>query len=130
MSLTEPVPVKVSNNAALRVDGGDMVERPISPVDLKRLNKLLRLSNPNLKKTSPPASPVHINSELLSSSSSPPSTMANKFNGREQMNGNNEENEDDDDDDVEEDKLALPMVLTPTASPTGLGVASMLIITL
>lgn len=64
MSLNAVV-LKDSNNVLINLHSGYLEnERPrsISPIDLKRLNKLLKLSNPNLKKiTSEKSSPVDIN---------------------------------------------------------------------
>lgn len=77
------------------LDEESLRPRSISPIDLKHLNKLLKLSSSNLKKAaSGKTSPVELD--------------------------NGENRGEDEDEDV---NVTLPTIITPTASPT-LGVAS------
>lgn len=76
--------------------------RSISPIDLKHLNKLLKLSSSSLKKQSTSSSPVDDDKTKIVIT---------------EAKADNNAGDDDD------DEATVPTILTPTASPS-LGVAS------
>lgn len=106
--------------------------RSISPIDLKHLNKLLKLSNPNLRKqtdnntttnNNKPSSPININNNEIPNS--PVNGCQMEPISPPLIRTSDEYDLNDVDEEEVDHKTLIQNILTPTASPTlGVGVAS------
>ena len=108
--------------------------RSISPIDLKHLNKLLKLSNPNLRKqtdinttnnNNKPSSPININNNEIPNSPGPVNGCQMEPISPPLIRTSDEYDLNDVDEEEVDHKTLIQNILTPTASPTlGVGVAS------